>query len=158
MDKYDLCIMKYLIILLSLTIGLISCKKDSEEWVWCNDCAIDDIAGHYEGKATYVHLDSEIRDENQVAYLQITKLGETSIRVLTGIENRIAINMSGAYNNTYYITLDSETQFFSANILQHNGQIRIQGSAKRLVYDNKTESYITRDYIDIDMYKSAGND
>ncbi len=150
--------MKHLIIILTCVVALTSCKKDTEEWVWCADCTLNDIIGHYDGVGQYVHNDNDIYEEGLEAYLQITGTSTNGIRVLTGIVNRFNMNITGTYSDTYYINLGSETQNLSATILRYQDLLRIQLSAKIMVYDNKTESYITREYIDIDMYKRSDDD
>jgi hypothetical protein len=145
--------MKKLVLILVLLAISLSCKKDKEEWPWCTTCSIDDIEGHYEGLATYVHVDADEAEHNLSAYLQISKRSDNGIRVLTGLVDRFAVNLTGTYDNTYYISLGTNSQTFTGNILERNGQIRIQASVKKLLYDNKTNTWEVNEYIDIDMYK-----
>ncbi len=150
--------MKKLAFILVLVAISLSCKKDKEEWPWCTTCSIDDIVGHYEGYASYSHVDDEETEQNLTAYLQISKRSDNGIRVLTGLVDRFAVNLTGNYDNTYYISLGTNSQTFTGNIFNRDGQIRIQASVKKLVYDNKTDAWEVNEYMDIDMYKVSGED
>ncbi len=122
--------MKKLAFILLLVATILSCKKDKEEWPWCTSCSMDDIEGHYEGFASYYDVDQEQAEHNLPAYLQISRQSDNGIRVLTGLVDRFAVNLTGNYNNTYYISLGTNSQTFSGNILERDGQIRIQASVK----------------------------
>jgi hypothetical protein len=145
--------MKKLAFILFLVAISLSCKKDKEEWPWCTTCSIDDIVGHYEGYASYSHVEAEETEHNLTAYLQISKRSNNGIQVSTGLANRFAVTLTGSYDNTYYISLGTDFQTFTGNILESNGRIRIQASVKKNIFNSKTKTWELNEYLDIDMYK-----
>ncbi len=145
--------MKKAFLLIFICFFLLTCQKDEEEWQWCIDCTVDDITGQYEGRATYVHVKDDIEDKNLDAYLLIGKRTDGGINLLTGIEDLFAVDLSGPYNDTYYINLDNYSQTFSGTITKHNGRLRITGAAKRIYFDYSLNENVTRDYIDIEVYQ-----
>lgn len=150
--------MKKIILLLFVMLVHFSCQKEEEEWVWCNHCTLDDITGQYAGKATYVHTADEIEDKDLNAYLLIGKRSDGGINLLTGIQDVFAIDLNGPYTDTYYINLDNYSQSFSGTISRQNGQLRIIGTAKRTFFDHSLNENVTRDYIDIEVYKLPPED
>jgi hypothetical protein len=148
--------MKKLAFIIVLVVISLSCKKDKEEWPWCNTCTIDDIAGNYEGFASYFNINNEQTERNLTAYLQLSKRSTNGIQVSTGLPNRFDVTLSGSYDNTYYISLGNDFQSFNGNILIRNGRIRIQASVKKNIFNSKTKTWELNEYIDIDMYKVSG--
>ena len=143
----------FLIVFFSVVLFSTSgCKPEKENWQWCNDCTSENIIGNYTGTATHYKYQNDtleyIETKDQEAYLKISQEGN-QLKVQVGVVNLFGVNISGLYNNTYYLTFTGSRTDFSATIYKNEGKIKLVGSAKKLHSSGYTE-----ELLDFEVFKT----
>lgn len=144
-----------IIVIVLFTIVLLptpGCKKEKENWQWCNDCNSESIIGNYTGTATHFKYQNDtleyIETKNQEAYLQILQEG-SELKVQVGVVNLFGVNVSGQYKKTYYLTFSGSRINVSATIYKNEGKIKLVGTAKKL-----HPSGFTDEFLDFEVFKT----
>lgn len=139
--------------ILLLPLLLLSCKKDEAGWQRCDSCSNELILGEYSGTAThYRYTDSVnfVKTVSNEVYLTIKEEG-SALRLQTGVINLFSADLSGIYNNTYYLSFAGSNQQLNATIWVKDEQIRITGTVKKTALVNNQT--VLRELFDFETIK-----
>lgn len=127
------------------------CKKqDGDNWQLCGQCPVELIVGEYSGKADHIkRIDTlnYLTTRNKEAYLTIAQTS-SGISLQCGVINLFNASFSGAYQNSYFITMPGLSSSFNSKVWRDGSRIKIVGTAKKL-----NSSGETLELLDFEVYK-----
>lgn len=144
---------KTLLFMLIVASPISGCKKEKSDWMWCSDCTIETLAGNYKGKADhlkYINDTTFNKTEGKDAYAVLTsEAGNLNVEI--GVVNLFHMQLSGRYNNQYYIEIPGSDGQFSAKIWKSGNKIKLVGIAKKFhEIQGHTE---TAELLDFELFK-----
>ncbi len=145
--------MKKLEIILLIFLGflLASCQKDTENWVWCEDCVKEEILGSYQGLAEYVRIIDSLhttRKEDQSISLVFFEI-ETGLRSEASVPGIFQSVNFYEYSSGPYLNSNSFGKSLTATVYRSNEKLKIVGVFKSIDTEGNTT-----EYVDFEVYKS----
>ncbi len=144
---------KTAMLLTTLLLLVFSCKKEEPGWQRCDACSSDLILGDYSGTATHYRYTDTVNfvatNSNEV-YLNITEEG-SSLHLQTGVVNLFSANLTGVYENTYYLSFAGSNQQLNGTIWIKDAQVRITGTVKKTATVNGQSQLL--ELFDFEVFK-----
>ena len=125
-----------IIIALLLVILFFQCKKETEEWIFC-ECPIESWVGDYTGTGNYYHGE-ELDYQQCNVQLTIEKIAPQNLKIRIVALDYYSETFYGNKNDsTYYLTISGTNKSLNMNIKMNGNQLKLNGTAKNFhwVYD-----------------------
>ena len=123
-----------LIILAALCIFLFSqCKKETEDFVYCGQCSIEEWKGNFVGNGTHFKSSTgtTTEDVEVVVNINITSESKLSINVLS--PNLLSENFFGSKeNDEHYIQFAGSSKSLDLSLYKKGEEYKITGTVKIL--------------------------
>ena len=123
-----------LVILAGLCIVLFSqCNKETENFVYCNECSIEEWEGNYSGDGTHFKASTATTKEDVevIVNISINSNDKLSINVLS--PNYLSENFFGSKEDTeHYIQYAGSSKSLDLNLYKKGVEYKLTGTVKLL--------------------------
>ena len=149
MDK-----LKIILFLFAGVLLFSQCRKDEEEWTYCQDCELSTWIGDFEGYGDYYSDDdSTITIIDVLTKVSIENSNETNLKITVSATDKFSTNFFvNKTNNDYYIDIPGSGKSLSLILSKKGNDHKLGGTAKLYHHINDTILYLDHS-ISFDVIK-----
>ena len=144
-----------ILILLFLTIFLLQCKKEADDWIFC-ECAIDSWVGDYAGSGQY-YKGEDVDSQQCDVQIAIEQIAPENLKIRVVAPDLYAETFYGIKSDsTYYLTISGSNKSLSMNLKIKGNELKLNGTAKNFhwVYDPDSTYLVPDKTLAFDVIKS----
>jgi len=127
------------LILLSGVLLFMQCKKETEDWVFCN-CGIDSWVGEYDGNGNY-YEDEEVDAETVSVQVNIEQFSPKNLTISVIATDVYSQTFYGIKDDsTYYLTINGSNKSLIMNLKKKGNELKLIGTAKNFHWETNDDS------------------
>ena len=127
------------LIFLSGVLIFTQCKKETEDWVFCN-CGIDFWVGEYEGNGNY-YKDEEVDAETVNVQINIEQFSPKNLTIGVIAPEAYSQTFYGIKDDsTYYLTINGSNKSLIMNLKKKGNELKLIGTAKNFHWETNEDS------------------
>ena len=128
-----------ILIFLSGVLLFMHCKKETEDWVFCN-CGIDSWVGEYEGNGNY-YKDEEVDAETVNVQINIEQFSSKNLTISVIAPEAYSQTFYGIKDDsTYYLTINGSSKSLIMNLKKKGNELKLIGTAKNFHWETNEDS------------------
>ena len=144
-----------IIILLFLTTFLSQCKKEADDWIFC-ECAIDSWIGDYTGSGNY-YQGEELDYQQCDVQLTVEQIAPDNLKIRVVAPDYYSETFYGIKSDsTYYLTISGTSKSLNMNLKIRGNELKLNGTAKNFhwVYDPDSTYLVPDKTLAFDVTKT----
>ena len=127
------------LILLSGVLLFTQCKKETEDWIFCN-CGIDSWVGEYDGNGNY-YEDEEVDAETVSVQVNIEQFSPKNLTISVIATDVYSQTFYGIKeDSTYYLTINGSNKSLIMNLKKKGYDLKLIGTAKNFHWETNDDS------------------
>lgn len=128
-----------ILIFLSVVLLFMQCKKETEDWVFCN-CGIDSWVGGYTGNGNY-YQDEEVDTETVSVQVNIEQFSSKNLTISVIAPDVYSQTFYGIKDDsTYYLTINGSSKSLIMNLKKKGNELKLIGTAKNFHWETTDDS------------------
>ena len=128
-----------ILIVLFIASLFMQCKKETEDWVFCN-CGIDSWVGEYKGNGNY-YKDEEVNAETVNVQVNIERFSPKNLTISVIASDVYSQTFYGIKDDsTYYLTINGSNKSLTMNLKKNENELKLIGTAKNFHWETKDDS------------------
>jgi len=128
-----------ILIFLSGLLLFTHCKKETEDWVFCN-CEIDSWVGEYTGDGNY-YKDEEVDAETVSVQVNIEQFSPKNLTISVIATDVYSQTFYGIKeDSTYYLTINGSNKSLIMNLKKKGYDLKLIGTAKNFHWETNDDS------------------
>lgn len=128
-----------ILIFLSGVLLFTQCKKETEDWVFCN-CGIDSWVGEYAGNGNY-YKDEEVDAETVSVQVNIEQFSPKNLTISVISPEKYSETFYGIKDDsTYYLMINGSSKSLIMNLKKKGNELKLIGTAKNFHWETNDDS------------------
>lgn len=141
-------------ILIILAVFFQQCKKDSDDFTYCNGCPIDAWVGYFEGSGAYFTVNSGETTDGVEVHVNIENNFASNLKVSVEAPGYITESFSGSKNDgNYYINMGSGSRTLDLGLRKKGEEYRLDGTLKKNSWDKIDSVWIVNQSLTFQVLK-----
>ena len=144
-----------ILIIVILSVLFTQCKKETDDWIFCN-CTIESWIGDYAGSGNY-YVGEEVEAQQLDVQLTIEQIAPENLKIRVVAPAVYAETFYGIKDDsTYYLTINGTSKSLIMNLKVKGDELKLSGTSKNFhwKFEGDTSYLVTDKTMAFDVLKT----